>query len=271
MKHLVIGMFKLIRLQVACLHHIYSPDILLNKSMLIKMLWIACLFNPFISFADYHATLTATTNNVGRWFTKSDNDFALLANIDYEHSSGLYVGSSVSTIDFEANEMENESAHVEIIPYLGWSFKLSNEWRLDTQWMRYLYDGNVFGRSADYNEFYLLLHYQDMFSGRISFAEDYYGLGDYAIDYELTGRYPLTDYLELSASFGYSQTKAALGSDYPYWNAGFTYYYKFVSLDFRYMDASETSIDQAVVEKKHELYDPPLIDSTFVFSISAGF
>jgi hypothetical protein len=37
------------------------------------------------------------------------------------------------------------------------------------------------------------------------------------------------------------------------------------------MDATETSIDQAVVEKKHQLYDPPLIDSTFVFSISVGF
>jgi len=81
----------------------------------------------------------------------------------------------------------------------------------------------------------------------------------------------LTDTLELSASFGYSQTKAVLGSDYPYWNAGFTYYYKFVSLDFRYMDATETSIDQVVVEKKHHLYDPPLIDATFVFSISVGF
>jgi uncharacterized protein (TIGR02001 family) len=246
---------------------------LLKKTLFIKMLCGAFFLHPCTSLAEFHATLTGTTNNVGRWFTKSDNDFALLANIDYEHSSGLYLGSSVSNIDFETktNEIESEAAHVEIIPYLGWSFNLSNAWRLDTQWSRYLYDGNVFGHPADYNEFYLFLHYQDMFTGRISFAEDYYGLGSYAIDYELTGRYPLTDDLELSASFGYSQTKAVLGSDYPYWNAGFTYYYKFVSLDFRYMDATETSIDQAVAEKKHELYDPPLIGATFVFSISAGF
>ena len=235
------------------------------------MLCGAFFFHPCPSRAEFHATLTGTTNNVGRWFTKSDNNPALLANMDYEHSSGLYLGSSVSNIDFKANDNENDVAHVEIIPYLGWSFSLSNMWRLDAQWSRYLYDGHVFGHPADYNEFYLFLHYQDMFSGRMSFAENYYNLGSYAIDYELTGRYPLTDYLELSASFGYGQTKAALGSDYPYWNAGFTYYYKFVSLDFRYMDAAETSIDQAVSEKKHESYNPPLIDSTFVFSISIGY
>jgi len=37
------------------------------------------------------------------------------------------------------------------------------------------------------------------------------------------------------------------------------------------MDATETSINEVVAEKKHELYDPPLIDSTFVFSVSMGF
>ena len=264
-------MFKLIQLKADCLNYISSPGKFLKNTMLIKILGGAFFLHPCTSLAEFHATLTGMTNNVGRWYTKSNNNPALLANIDYEHTSGLYVGSSVSNIDFEANETESKAAHVEIIPYLGWSFNLSKAWRLDAQWTRYIYDGNVFGHPSDYNEFYLFLHYQDMFSGRISFAEDYYGLGNYAIDYELTGRYPLTDTLELSASFGYSQTKAVLGSDYPYWNAGFTYYYKFVSLDFRYMDATETSIDQAVVEKKHERYDPPLIDATFVFSISVGF
>ncbi len=235
-------------------------------------IFCAALFlNPCTSFAEFHGSLTGTTDNVSRWFSKSDGGFALQANIDYEHSSGLYVGSSVSNIDYEANEVEGKAAHVEIIPYLGWTFSLSDAWRMDTQWSRYLFDGDVFGHPADYNEFYLFLHYRDIFSGRISFAEDYYNVGDYSIDYELTGRYPITDYLELSASFGYSQTKAALGSDYPYWNAGFTYYYKIVSLDFRYMDATETSIEPVTAEKKHELYDPPLIDSTFVFSISVGF
>ena len=135
--------------------------------MLIKMLASALFLHPCTSVAEFHATLTGTTNNVSRWYTKSDNHPAVLANIDYEHSSGVYLGGSVSTIDFESKESDSDAAHVEIIPYLGWSYSLSTAWRLDAQWTRYIYDGNVFGHPSDYNEFYLFLHYQDMFSGRI--------------------------------------------------------------------------------------------------------
>jgi len=160
-------MFKLIQLKADCLNYISSPGKFLKNTMLIKILGGAFFLHPCTSLAEFHATLTGMTNNVGRWYTKSNNNPALLANIDYEHTSGLYVGSSVSNIDFEANETESKAAHVEIIPYLGWSFNLSKAWRLDAQWTRYIYDGNVFGHPSDYNEFYLFLHYQDMFSGRI--------------------------------------------------------------------------------------------------------
>ena len=228
------------------------------------------LFYSSLSCAELHATLTMTTNNVGRWFTKNNNNLGLQANADYQHTSGLYVGTSISNIDYESLK-QGDTAHVEIIPYLGWSAKLSEHWRMDTQWSRYLYDGNIFGHQADYNEYYLFFHYQDIFTGRISVADDYYGLGNYAIDYELTGKYPLSDSLELSASFGYGQTQATLGSDYPYWNTGVTYFYKFVSLDLRYIDATETSIGGVVVEKMHDRYNPPLLNATVVFSISMGF
>ena len=243
----------------------------LKKNSLIKMLYLLLWMQPESSFAVFHADLTAMTNNIERWFTKSANHFALKATIDYEHSSGLYLGSSASNIDYEFKGTQGQAANFEIIPYLGYSYSFLNDWRIDAQWSRYLYDGNVFGHPADYNEYYLFLHYQDFISGRISFADNYYNLRSYAIDYQLTGRYPVTDYLEFSASYGYSQTKAVLGSDYPYWNVGGTYFYKFISLDFRYMDATETSIDQSVAEIKHELYDPPLIGPTFLFSVSVGY
>jgi len=242
-----------------------------KKISLIQILYTLLYTFPESSFAVFHADLTATTNNIERWFTKSANHFALKATIDYEHSSGLYLGSSASNIEYEFKGNEGQAANFEIIPYLGYSYSFSDDWRMDAQWSRYLYDGNVFGHPADYNEYYLFLHYQDFISSRISFADNYYNLGSYSIDYQLTGRYPLTDYLEFSTSFGYSQTKAVLGSDYTYWNVGGTYFYKFVSLDFRYIDATETSIDQAVEAIKHESYDPPLIGPTFLFSVSVGY
>lgn len=226
---------------------------------------------PLISYAEVHGTLTMTTNNVSRWFTKNNNNPALQANIDYQHEdTGIYLGSSVSNINFDNHEMTN-AANVEVVPYLGWNFKFSDQWRLNTQWSRYLYDGNVFGLQADYNEFYLFLHYKDLVSSRISVSDNYYNLGNYIIDYEVTGRYPISDSLEFSTGFGYSQTHVALGSDYPYWNMGFTYFYKFLAFDLRYMDAKEIIFSPETEHTAHESYNPPLIDSTCVFSISLGF
>ncbi|MEQ1637732.1 MAG: TorF family putative porin [Methylococcales bacterium] len=232
---------------------------------------VFCLIHNSLSLADFHGTLTGTTNNADRWFTKSDNDVALLANIDYEHSSGLYIGSSVSNINFKSAEVENNPAHVEITPYVGWSFELPEQWRLALQWTGYLYDGNLFGHAADYHEFYGFLHYRDLLTARVAVTDNYYSVGNYAIDYALTGRYLLTDALQLSATAGYAQTNAALGSDYPYWNVGLVYAYKFITLALHYMDATETNIDLKREEIMHAAYDPPMLDAAVVFSISTGF
>ncbi|NOT84836.1 MAG: hypothetical protein HOP02_08675 [Methylococcaceae bacterium] len=229
------------------------------------------LTHASFSVADFHGTLTATTNNADRWFSKSDNNIALQANIDYEHRTGGYIGSSVSNVDYPSNDANNAAAHVEIMPYAGWSFKLPKQWRLDVQWSAYLFDGEVFGHNADYHELYVFLHYQDLLTARIAVANDYYGLGNYAIDYALTGRYPLTDALQLSATAGYSQTHTAVGADYPYWNINLAYAYKWLTFAVHYMDASETNIDEAVEDKIHAFYDPPMLNKAFIFSISVGF
>lgn len=231
---------------------------------------IFLLFHHSISHADLHGTLTLTTDNIGRWFSKSDHGPAIQANIDYQHHSGLFLGGSVSTIHYVTPE-QSSTAQVEAIPYIGWTYKFTEQWRLDTQWSRYLFNGSLFNQQTDYDEFYLFLHYKDMFTGRVSASPDYYALGNYALDYELTGRYSITDSLEFSAGFGYAQTNAVLGSDYPYWNAGLSYYYKFIALDLRYRDATETNLNSAVAERMHERYNPPLISATCVFSVSMGF
>ncbi len=147
---------------------------------------------------------------------------------------------------------------------------MPNQWRFDLQWTGYLYDGQIFGHDADYHEFYAFLHYQDLLTARISAVPDYYGLGGYGLDYAITGRYSITDALQFSASFGYAYMQPVLGSDYPYWNIGCIYGYKFVKLSLFYMDSSETFISK-MAEEKHDLYNPAKLDATAVFSISVGF
>lgn len=239
----------------------------------IRLSFFFCLaffaFYPVASNAEFHVNLTVTNNYVGRAYSKSDDNFAIQANIDYEHSSGLYLGTSVSNVDFGDDNFD-DSAEVEVTPYLGWTFSLGEDWRLDTQWTRYLYDGKIFGHQSDYNEFYLFLHFRDLITARASFSENYYDQGNATSDYELTGRYPLTDYLEFSASGGYSLIKSVLEYDYAYWNAGLTFFYQYVALDLRYYDAFQTSTNDVEVINPWP-FDPETIKPSFVFSLSIGF
>jgi len=176
-----------------------------------------------VSPAEFHGTLSFTTDYVWRGYSKTDGGPAGQANLDYEHAAGFFSGVSVSNVDFGDNDFQDE-ANVEIAPYLGWTFGFADDWRLDVQWTRYFYDGDIFGHHADYNEFNLLLHYLDLFTVRTSFSEDLYDQGHASGDYELTGRYPITDMFELSTSLGYSQVKKTLEYDYLYWNVGLTGY-----------------------------------------------
>jgi uncharacterized protein (TIGR02001 family) len=227
---------------------------------------LSLLLKCYPSYAEIHGTVTGTTNYVGRGYTKSQNDFAIQGNVDYQHSSGIYLGASASNVNFGDRDFK-DSARAEFTPYLGYTHKLTDDWRVDVQWSRYLYDGKIFGRQADYNEFYIFLHYRDLLTLRASVSDNFYNQNAVTGDYELTARYPLTDYLEVSSGVGYSQVEKVLEYDYLYWNTGITARYKFFAADLRYMHAFETT----TADKTSWKYDPDVLHATFVFSISVGF
>ena len=226
---------------------------------------LACSSVPH-SFADLHGTLTGTTDYIGRGYTKSAGGYAIQGNLDYEHKSGVYFGASASNVNF-GDRAYSDSAKVEIAPYLGYTHQLSGKWRVDVQWTRYLYDGKLFGREADYNEFYLFLNYSDLFTLRAGISDSYFNQNAVTGDYEFTARYPITDYLQISSGLGYSQVEKVLEYDYLYWNAGITAYYKFIAADLRYMQSYEATIAPVTSWR----YDPEPLSPTVVFSLSVGF
>ncbi len=240
------------------------------------------LISPTCANADVHASITGTNNNVDRWFSKSNSEWAIKADVDYEHSSGFYGGSKLGTIKFVRSEEDDETnmpvgqpAAVEITPYVGYTYTFNNDWKLGTEVNRYIYTGDICGHPADYNEYYLITHYQDLVTAKASLANDFWGTNHNVFNYETIARYPVTDFIDVSGGGGYSATRGAVGSDHAFWNAGFTYFYKIVSLDFRYMDATKFSVigpnnGHMFMLPNKDAYEPPIIDSTFVFSVSAG-
>jgi uncharacterized protein (TIGR02001 family) len=215
-------------------------------------------------------------------YSKSANQPAIQGNLDYQHDSGFYTGINFSSFNIGKSEnlllIQNpdgsieelkfpDQARIEITPYVGWTFKLNDDFRLDTQYTRYLFDGRIYNFSGDYNEFYLFLHYKDLLSFTFSLADNFYGMQKTAFFFEGTGRYPITDYLEASTSFGYAKTKNILTSDYLYWNAGLTGRYKFLSADLRYYDAREVNVFDEIATPDH----PHTLDASVVFTLSVGF
>jgi uncharacterized protein (TIGR02001 family) len=222
-------------------------------------------------------------------YSKSNNEPAIQANLDYQHSSGLYLGTSVSSFNIGKSELDEipefplvfqDQARVEVVPYIGFSYKLAEDWRVDAQYSRYFFDGKIYDAGGDYNEFYVFLHYKELLTAQFSYIDDFYGITQTdafklfgeghdtdSFFYELTGRYPITDYLEFSSAYGYAQTQGILGADYQYWNVGLTGRYKFIALDLRYYDAMEVNPSEELVLQDH----PHTLTESVVFSISAGF
>jgi uncharacterized protein (TIGR02001 family) len=234
-------------------------------------------YQPGSASAEIHGTITATTNYVFRMYSKSNNKPAIQANLDYQHDWGFYTGVTASSFDIGPSELDEsfpfptdfpDQANVEIIPYVGWSFKLADDWRTDFQYSRYFFKGKVYALNADYDEYYLFLHFRDLITAQASYAPDFYGVKGDSYFYEITGRYPLTDFLKISGSFGYAQTKKIFLDDYKYWNVGLSASYKFISIDLRYHDAVEAHLGDIIeIPVDH----PNTLKGTIVFSLSLGF
>jgi uncharacterized protein (TIGR02001 family) len=226
---------------------------------------------PTEVYSKWSGQVRLVTNYVYRGYSKSNAEPAAQGNLDYGHeASGVFMGAWVSSVDFLSEEVSGH-AHVEVSPYLGWHWQLHDDWRLDTTLVRYIYDGDHFGDSLDYNELYLMAHFRDMISTRFAVAIDAYGQGAPIFNYEVQGRYPLLDNLEASTSLGFEQAKEAIEYDYIYWNAGFTWFvHSHVALDLRYYDARITD-ETSLHGTGHAPFDLPSIDHNIVFAISIGF
>ncbi|MBP6057678.1 MAG: TorF family putative porin [Nitrosomonas sp.] len=246
------------KIRLNCLNHIF--------------LWLLLnLANSVNCYAELSGNLTGTTDYIWRGYFKSDGKPVAQANIDYEFKSGIYLGSFASTVNFADHGFENRST-AEFRPYLGFAYKLSDDWRFNTAWTRYLYDGKIFGQVADYNEFYFYSHFRDLLTINLNFSENSYQQNHMSLNTEITGRYPITDSIEISSTLGYNKQKKVLGYDYLYWTSGLTVYFsRNIGIDARYYGGIHASSRKEDILYPHWEFHPHVVDNRIVFSISVGF
>jgi len=218
--------------------------------------------------AEYGALVKFTNNYVYQGYSKSNGDPVLQGNIDVEYSAGIFTGFWISQVDFNYGH-GNSQASVELSPYLGWGASLNN-WSLDSTVAGYIYDGKVNGRAAHYGELSGRVHFRDLVTAQISISPNVYGTSNSILDYELLGRFPLNDILDVSAGIGYSNGNNRLGYDSCYYNIGATWFLRrYAAVDLRYYDQRRRGEEpQGFREAGFEL---PPIENHIVVSFSLGF
>ncbi len=236
-------------------------------------LWISLLYSvncPAELNGKLSSSFTGATDYIWRGYSKSDGKPVAQTNIDYEFKSGIYLGSFASTVNFADYGFDNRSLF-EFRPYLGFAYQLTDDWRFNTAWTRYLYDGKIFGQTVDYNEFYFFSHFRDLLTLNLNFSENSYQQNHMSFNSEITGRYPITDSIEISGTLGYNKQKKVLGYDYLYWTSGVTVHFsRNIGIDVRYYGGIYAA------SRKDELYTPwqfhpHVVDNRVVFSITVGF
>ena len=209
------------------------------------------------------ALVKFTTDYVYRGIEKSGDHPAVQANASVIDERGFFGGGWLSQVDIGA-------ARLEANPYVGFRYRLAEDWRVEASAAGYFYDGKIFGHHAHYAEIDGLLHFRDLFTGRFGVAVDAYGLGDEVFNSEIATRYPLTDASEVSAALGYENGHGGSGYDDVYWSLGLTHFWgRNVALDLHYRAAR--SFNERRPEPTEFGVERVQITDRVVFSISISY
>lgn len=226
----------------------------------------ALLFGIGPAAADFKASASFVTDQVYRGYSKSRGNPAATGNLEYQHESGLYGGLWVAAVSFD-DRGYSDRAEVEFNPYLGWAYRISADWHADFSVNGYLYDGKLFGRNSDFNEFHGALHFRDLLTARFAFAHDAYGRAAATFDYELVGRYFPADDWQVSVGLGFYQASELLHRDVFYWNAGLTWYpCRYLAADLRYVDSTAVGYPG-----RYDEFRPRPLDHPLLFTLTVGF
>lgn len=231
------------------------------------LLWLSFFSLP--AFSEWQGNIRFMTEYIYRGYSKSRGQPVVQAHINYYHQSGWFAGLGVSQVRFD-DQANGQRAEIEFRPSLGWKLPLSTEVQSRFFVTGYIFDNKLFGQRAEYAELYAALDYQDWLSFTASLAPNAYQRGANVANYELNLRHDLTDSLQLSGGFGFHQAGGLLHHDYPYWNAGATWYItSYLALDARYAAAELSSEDEGEYHL-NEFYPRPQ-ENHYLLSLTLGF
>jgi uncharacterized protein (TIGR02001 family) len=126
------------------------------RNLLISAALAAAVTTPAaaaeVAGGDLSANVGVVTNYLFRGVTQTDDKPAVQGGIDWAHSSGFYVGTWLSNVDFEGDFTDEQGrtgtfdANYELDLYAGYDFDLGDDWSLGLNGIYYAYpDSEIAG------------------------------------------------------------------------------------------------------------------------------
>ena len=203
------------------------------------------------------ANVLVGSDYVFRGISQTDNNPTIQGGLDYQHASGVYLGTWASNVDFGSDD----DASSEFNLYGGFASEFGETGiGYDIGALRYYYSGT--GGSADFNEVYGSLSYS-YFSFGIAHSGNFLNSGKDGTYYNLGFEYGLPYEITLTAAIGYQNMDSDIGESYKDYLIGVSK--TFADLDFAitWTDTDSDGEDFAG--------DKDLADNIFTFSVSKTF
>jgi uncharacterized protein (TIGR02001 family) len=175
----------------------------------------------------------------------SQSDHQLSPQLDLHYSfSGWYAG--VTALGVRRGPYDSVGAG--LIAYLGYQYRISDDWSTSLAARHYDYPGYQFRDDYDYEEGALSVSWRELIVATVMAAPDvffadlqgHHGRGP-AYTYEIGGRLPLVLGLCANAGIGYYNLDHQIGTGYAYWSAGISKQWRSVNFDVRYVGTDETA------------------------------
>jgi uncharacterized protein (TIGR02001 family) len=221
----------------------------------------ACLISQSTTAGEWTSSIALTSDYRFHGLQRSAGDPAAQAHLGFIGDRGWSAGAWASTVHLHPGPGPREELDFYAAAYL----QLSRDWRIAGQLTHYefLNDADL---SYDYTEIAATASFRDALSATVaaipqySFYSNGYAARDrMALNYEVSGRRPLSRNLQVTAGIGYSDLHDLFGASHWYWSTGAQVDSRRLSLGLSYIGTDSTA---------KQLFGPELAGNAWVATLA---
>lgn len=174
----------------------------MKQALLSSSILASTILMSVSAAAEVTGNIGATSNYLWRGVTQTQDAVAVQGGLDFEHESGLYLGTWASNVDFD------DETSYEINFYAGYAGSIGDEFGYDISYLYYAYPDSE--SSVDFGELtaaiswrWFSLSYSQVVNADSDVASE--PLDNTDMSYIDAGvSFPLSETLSISAHYGYS-------------------------------------------------------------------